>query len=108
MIRVLALALLLFSCTHAPKQPEIPAREVSSLARDPNRVNPLTKTLFLSKLDNAQSFDDLAEESTGVVRQGKVIKVMIDNREPSKPVVYFMNANYCTHHTCNEAPPEAV
>src|SRR6266404_210230 len=108
-VRAIGLIGLLFllSCVNAPKVTE-PIREISSLTRAPNRTNPLIKTLFVSKIDNAQTFDDLAEESTGVVRQGKVIKAFIDNRVNGKPVVYFMNANYCPHGTCHEPPPEAV
>lgn len=68
----------------------------------------LIKTLFLTQINSVNEFEQLAQESTGVIRQGQTIKVFIDNRKMQNPIVYFMNANYCPTDKCIEPPQEAV
>jgi Pyruvate phosphate dikinase, AMP/ATP-binding domain len=66
------------------------------------------KTHFLLKLKSADEFKDLSEASTGVIRQGETIKLLIDNRKSEKPAVYFMNSNYCPKSACATPAREAI
>ena len=47
-----------------------------------------------SAIDSEGMFDALAFGSGGGILLGTSIKFLIDNRDPSAPVVHFMNANY--------------
>lgn len=103
MFRILAFVSVLSLAGCAHKNTESAAN-----LREPAAAAVSAKTLFIPAVQSAQEFEDLAENSTGVIRQGKTIKIFIDNRNMNAPVVYFMNANYCPKAPCASPPPEAV
>lgn len=105
---MLFVSLLLLACSTQPSSSDKKAITELAKSRRPAQASVSKKTLFISKLQSPDEFDDLAEASTGVIRQGKTIKILIDNRNSQKPDVYFMNANYCPQTSCATPPPEAV
>jgi hypothetical protein len=66
------------------------------------------KTITIPKVRSEEEFNSIAEISGGVIRQGRTIKFLLDNRDPKKPQVYFLNANYCPEEKCATPPKEAV
>src|SRR3712207_5113896 len=52
---------------------------------------------FVHEIRDAATFDAMAEAPSGVVRTGKIIKFLIDNRKyPGQPEIYFINGNSCS------------
>lgn len=66
-----------------------------------------TSTLFVHKINDGKMFQEFGIPSTGIIRQGEVLKFLIDRRDTKKPEIYYINSNYCGSKTCKGTLPEA-
>lgn len=64
--------------------------------------------LSVQQVLSMEDFNALSIESQGVVRKGRVLKFLIDNRNLEKPEIHYLNANYCPKSSCSTPPSEAV
>lgn len=68
-----------------------------------------SKKHFVEGLTDIEQFNSLSLPSKGVLRQGKTIKFIIDKSSSSRPPkVYFLNANYCPHNSCDDIRKDAT
>lgn len=63
-----------------------------------------TTTLFVKEIKTGTAFHNFAAPSTGILRQGEVLKFLIDARDAKKPEIYFINSNYCGANKCPNGP----
>ena len=104
-MRFLAFILLPLFLVHCSTKTNISSqwRDRSVASQD------ITKSvLSVSKVLSMDDFVALSIESQGVVRKGRVIKFLIDNRNAAKPEIHYLNANYCPKASCSSPPAEAV
>lgn len=104
-MRFLASIFILLSLVHCSTKtnPSEKWRERSLASQD------ITKAvLSVSKVLSMDDFTALSIESQGVVRKGRVLKFLIDNRNSAKPEIHYLNANYCPKPSCSSPPAEAI
>lgn len=49
---------------------------------------------FVSSLDSWEQFKAISQESTGILRNGRTVKFLVDLRTKAVPKVFFINANF--------------
>ncbi len=53
-----------------------------------------TSELYRTTLNDFPTFQSLSREGTGLIQGGRSLKFLIDQRNPARPSVYFLNSNF--------------
>lgn len=109
---ILFASITLVSCSQPTKTPHTQpqAQLPTQTERTPANQQIDRFKLWVPQVTSADDFKALALPAEGMIRQGQTIKFLIDNRVPKKPMVYFMNANYCKDKSgkCETRPEVAT